>query len=97
MNLSMKQKQTPRYREQTKGCQEGFGGGKDWECGINRCTLLCVREINNKILLYSTGNYIQYAGIKHIGKEHGTEYKCKEIALQYTGNEHNTVNQLHFN
>lgn len=48
---------------------KGVWGGKDWECGINRCTLLCVREINNKILLYSTGNYIQYAGIKHTGKK----------------------------
>ena len=33
MNLTTKQKQTPRHREQTCGCQ---GGGKDWGFGISR-------------------------------------------------------------
>ena len=37
MNLSMKQKQTHRHREQTRGCQ-GLGGrgGLGWEVGISR-------------------------------------------------------------
>ena len=35
----------------------------DWEFGVNRYQLLYVRWIN-KVLLYSTGNYIQYPGIK---------------------------------
>ena len=30
MNLSMKQKQTHRYREQTCGCQGGEGVGEGW-------------------------------------------------------------------
>ena len=30
MNLSMKQKQTHRYREQTCGCQGGEGVGDGW-------------------------------------------------------------------
>ena len=30
MNLSMKQKQTPRHREQTCGCQGGEGVGEGW-------------------------------------------------------------------
>ena len=34
------------------------GGGKDWEFGINRGKLLCIGWLNNKVLLYSTGNYI---------------------------------------
>ena len=29
MNLSMKQKQTHGHREQTDGCQEGGGWGRD--------------------------------------------------------------------
>ena len=29
--------------------------------------------INNKVLLYSTGNYIQSPGINHNGKEYFTE------------------------
>ena len=57
MNLSTKQKQTHRHREQTCGCQEGWGG-KDWEFGINRCKLLYIEWIDNKVLLYSTGSSI---------------------------------------
>ena len=37
----------------------GGGGGKDWEFGISRCKLVYIGWIN-KVLLYSTGNYIQY-------------------------------------
>ena len=31
-----------------------------WEFGVSRCKVLCVEWINNKVLVYSTGNYIQY-------------------------------------
>ena len=71
MNISMKQKQTHRHREQTCGCQ---GGGKDWEFGISRCKLLYIEWMNNKVLLYSKGNYIQYPGINHNEKEYEKEY-----------------------
>ena len=61
MNILITQKQTHRRREQTCGCQGGKGGGgKDWEFGISRCKLVYIRWINNKVLLYSTGNYNQY-------------------------------------
>ena len=33
-------------------------GGMDWEFGISRCKLLYIEWANNKVLLYSTGNYI---------------------------------------
>ena len=80
MNISMKQKQTHRYREQTCGCQGGGGGGrKEWEFGISRCKLLHIGWIN-KVLLYNTGNYIQYPVINHNGKE----YLKKNIAECYT-------------
>ena len=61
MKLSTKQKQTHRHREQTCGCQGEVGGreGLDWEFGTSRCTLLYIEWINNKVVLYSTGNYIQ--------------------------------------
>ena len=42
----------------------------DWEFGISRCKLLYIGWINNKVLLYSTGNYIQYPVINHMGKEY---------------------------
>ena len=41
----------------------------EWEFGINRCKLLYVGWINNKVLLYNTANYIQSPGGNHNGKE----------------------------
>ena len=62
MNLSTKQKQTHRHREQIRGCQGGRKvGGMDWEFGISRCKLVYIEWVNNKFLLYSPGNYIQYS------------------------------------
>ena len=57
MNLSTKEKQTHRHREQTYGSQ-GVGWGRDEEFGIRRCKLLYREQKNNKVLLYSMGNYI---------------------------------------
>ena len=48
----------------------------DWEFGINRCKLLYIGWINNKVLLYSTGNYIQYPVTNHNGKEYEKVYIC---------------------
>ena len=49
----------------TKG--GGWGWGRDWEFGISGCKQLYIEWINNKVLLYSTGNYIQYPVINHNG------------------------------
>ena len=70
MNISVKQKQTHRHREQTCGCR---GGEKDWEFGISRYKLVHIEWINNKVLLYSTGNYAQYPVINRNGKEYEKE------------------------
>ena len=71
MNLTTKQKQTQRHREQTCGCQGGGGGkGMDWEFGVGRCKLLHLEWINNQVLMYSTGNYIQYPVINRNGKDY---------------------------
>ena len=68
--------ETHRHREQICGCQGWGGGGEgmDWEFGISRCKLLYIGWINNKVLLYSTGNYIQCPVINHNGKEYEKEY-----------------------
>ena len=66
MNLSIKQKQTHRHREETGGCQ----GGGGWEAGVSRCKLLYMEWRNNKGLLYSTENYIQYPVKNYNGKEY---------------------------
>ena len=71
MNLPTKQKQTHRHREQTSGCLGGWGrGGVGGEFGISRCKLLYIEWINNKVLLYSTGDYIQYPVMNHNGEEY---------------------------
>ena len=54
------------HREQTCGCQVRW---LDWEFGTSRCKPLHAERINNKVLLYSTGNYIQYPVINHNRKE----------------------------
>ena len=67
--MSTKQKQS--HREQTHGCQGGgVWGGKEWEVGISIYKLLCTRWVNNKVLLYSSGNCIQSPAINHNGKEY---------------------------
>ena len=50
---------------------EGVGGEWAWEFWISRCKLSYVGQINNKVLLHSTGNYIQYPVISQNGKEYG--------------------------
>ena len=42
----------------------------DWDFEVGRCKLLHLEWINNKVLMYSTGNYIQYPVINHNGKEY---------------------------
>ena len=50
--------------------RKGIGGGMEWETGVSRCKLLYIEWIKNKILMYSTGNCIQYLVINHNGKEY---------------------------
>ena len=69
MHLFTKLKQTHRHRKQTYGYQRGKGGWINQEFGINRYTPLDIKQVNNKDLLYSTGNYIQYIIITYNGKE----------------------------
>ena len=47
----------------------GVEGEINSEFGISRYKLLYIKQINNKDLLYSTGNYIQYLVITYNGKE----------------------------
>ena len=41
-----------------------------WEVQVSRCKLVCIEWINNKVLLYSTENYIQYPRMNHNGEEY---------------------------
>ena len=42
----------------------------EWEFRISRCKLVYIGWINNKVLLYSPGNYIQYPVVNHNEKEY---------------------------
>ena len=69
--------------------QEGgeLGGGMEWEFGISRCKLVYIGWINNKFLLYSTENYIQYPVINHHGKEYEKNiYMSNGVTLLYSRN-----------
>ena len=50
----------------------------DWEFEVSRCKLLHIEWINNKVLLYKTGNNIQHSEINHYGKE------CKKQCICIT-------------
>ena len=96
MNLSIKQKQTHRYREEICDCQgrKGRGGRMAWEFGISRCKLLHIERGNNRVLLCSIGTYIQYPVLTHNGKVYEKIHICgtarrsnqsilKEISPEY--------------
>ena len=53
---------------------KGGGGWINQEFGISRHKLLYIKQINNKVLLYSIGNDIQYPVINWNGKEYEEEY-----------------------
>ena len=56
---------------------KGVGGGVDWKFVISIYKLLYIEWINNKVLLYSIGNYIQYPVIiNHNGREYEKRYIC---------------------
>ena len=48
---------------------KGERRGMDREFGVSRCEPLHLERISNDVLLYSTGNYIQYPVINHDGKK----------------------------
>ena len=59
MSLSMKpNKVTDIENRLVAAKRERYQGGMDREFGVSKCKLLRIKWINNKVLLYSTGNYI---------------------------------------
>ena len=76
-------------------------GGKDWEYGISRGKLLYTAWVNNKVLLYNTGNYIQ-CPIKTIMEKHMNKTTCIYVRICIPESlccteEIDIVNQLYFN
>ena len=64
----MKHKQTHRHRKQTYGYQRGKGAGgggggvMNWEIGIDMYTLMYIKWMTNKNMLYKKKK--KYAGIR---------------------------------
>ena len=91
MNLSTKQKQTHRYREQTCGCEEG-GGGRDGSgvCGQQMQTII-YRMHKQQGPTVQHRNYIQYPIINHNGKEYVCVYIYITESLCHTPETNTTL------
>ena len=74
-DISMKQKQTYRHREQTCGCWKGVWVRDGLGIWGQQIQTIYIGWVNNKVQPYSTGNYVRYAVINHNGKE----YEWKRI------------------
>ena len=49
--------------------REEMGKGVNWDIGTDIYTLPYIKQITNKDLLYSIGNYSQYSVMTYMGKE----------------------------
>ena len=67
MNLFTKQKQITDM-ENTLVVAEGERSWREWEPGVGRCEPLDLKEVSKKVLLHSTGNYIQSLEIDRDGR-----------------------------
>ena len=66
MILFARKKYRRRHRKQIRRCQgRKGGGGVKWGTGIDTYTvlILCIKEITNENLLYSTGNSTQCSAV----------------------------------
>ena len=72
-NCDIKHIRSASWRTDMVAKEEGVREG-GLELEISRYKLLYTSWINNKVLLYSTGNYIQYAVINQNGKEYKKEF-----------------------
>ena len=80
--------------KQDHGTDRWVGSGMDWEFVVDRCRLLDTGWLNNKVLLYGTGNCSQYPVMNHSGKEyekervrvyiHETESLCSTAEINAT-------------
>ena len=66
--------QTYRHRKQTYGYQRGKGGRVKLGVWDQQIQATVYKIDKQQVLLYSTGNYIQYPLINHSGKEYEKEY-----------------------
>ena len=81
--ITNKQKQTHSHRKQTYGYQRGKRQGRNkQEFGMNIYTLLYIKQITNKDLLYSTQYFVIASNRKEFKTEY--EYAYTYIYIKYT-------------
>ena len=66
-----KEKQSHWHRKHIYGHQ---WGGINWEIGTDTYTLLYIKQITNKDLLYMTGNSTQYSVMAYMGEKFKKEW-----------------------
>ena len=95
MNVYAKQKQSQRYGKQTCSYQGREGRGKTNQgYGINRHKILYIKQISNKDILHSTGNYIPYLKITYNGIQSAKMLNHYAIHLKLTQYCISTILQL---
>ena len=97
MNFFTKQKEPHRHRKQTL-LPKGKGSGMiNQEVGINIYTLLYIKQITNKDLLYSKEKYTQQFVITYKRKESEKEdmYVCITESLCCTPETNTTLKKKH--
>ena len=67
MNLLMEQTDS-QTQKQTCGCPRGGKSRQTGILGLADATFIYRMVINNKVLLHTTGNYVQYLMINHMEK-----------------------------
>ena len=73
MNLQNRSRLTDLEKELMVASREGQGEGIVWEFGMGLYTLLYLKWITNKLLLYSIGNCAQCYVAAWMGGEFGGE------------------------
>ena len=86
MNLSMKQKQSPRHREQTHGCQGGCDQGRGRLGGWGeQMQTITQRRDKQQDPTVQTGNSIQYHGITIMEKNIKKSVQRNSLLVQRLG------------
>ena len=75
MNLFTKQIESQMQKTNLWLSGEKNGRGINWEIVIDIYTVLYIKQLTNKDLLYNTGNYTEYYIIIYNAKESEKEYK----------------------
>ena len=64
----------PQTQKTNLWLPKGKGGGINQEFGVKIYTVLYIKQITNKDLLYNTGNSAQYCVMSYMGKESKKEW-----------------------